>query len=72
MFLASIGYLVVQINNISSDFFDGKGRLLLVNYYYDLENVNQKSTMRYYKVDNSKNVGGSLVDGKWQFFSLDI
>ncbi|EHL5958730.1 hypothetical protein KEC34_003603, partial [Escherichia coli] len=72
MFLASIGYLVVQINNISSDFFDGKGRLLLVNYYYDLENVNQKSTMRYYKVDNSKTSVAVLVDGKWQFFSLDI
>ncbi|MGA5815224.1 hypothetical protein ACPB1N_21660, partial [Escherichia coli] len=38
----------------------------------DLENVNQKSTMRYYKVDNSKTSVAVLVDGKWQFFSLDI
>lgn len=69
-FLISIGYLMTQVDHLSSDFIDKTGRLLLVNYYYHTEHNSKLSTMRYYKIDGSQTSVAVLKEGKWQFFIL--
>nr|WP_279079818.1 hypothetical protein [Hafnia alvei] len=70
-FLISIGYLITQVDSLSSDFFDKTGRLLLVNYYYHTQQNSKLSTMRYYKIDDSQTSVAVLKEGKWQFFTLE-
>lgn len=70
-FLLTLSYFITQADNLSGDMIDKAGRLWLVNYYYHAGN-NKTSTMRYYKVDESQTSVAVLIDGKWQFFTLEI